>query len=692
MTDLSRTRNIGIIAHIDAGKTTATERMLFFTGREHKIGQVDEGTAKMDWMEEEQSRGITITSAATACTWDKHTIQIIDTPGHVDFTVEVERSLRVLDGAVGVFCGVGGVQSQSETVWYQADRYRVPRIAFVNKLDRKGANYFNVIDDIRETFASTHPVAVQMPVGAEEEFSGTVDLLEMKLWKYVDTGKGVDVTVTEVPDDLREEAEVYRKLLEEHLENHVESYLEERLLAEDDAPATAEQLRRGIREGVLNHHVVPVLCGTALKNKGVHQLLDAIVAYLPSPLDVPPVKGTHPKTGKIEERPSDPKAPFAALAFKIAADPHGDLTYVRVYSGTAKEGDQVYNPATKKAERLNRIFQMHADERIQVSEIGPGSICGVIGMRDTGTGDTLCDRGHPILLEKVRFAETVISQAIEPKTASDRDKLIAALERLSKEDPTFSSRIDEETDQILIAGMGELHLEVQAGRLEREFRVSANIGKPRVAYRQSIERRASASSEFSQQIGGKVQAGHVSLEVLPNPDVRAIEFENEISTELIPKVFHPAILDGVRNAAEGGGSLGYPLIRVKVVLKGGSFHATESTELGFTRAGALAFDEALEKAGTVLLEPIMKLTLVLPTEYMSGVIADLNTRRARILSMQSDKSPAEIQALVPLASIFGYTTALRSLTQGRCQPPVLEPSDFAPVPADIAEEIFEVGG
>ncbi len=689
MIDLSRIRNIGIIAHIDAGKTTTTERVLFFTGREHKIGQVDEGTAKMDWMEEEQSRGITITSAATTASWRDHEIQIIDTPGHVDFTVEVERSLRVLDGAVGVFCGVAGVQAQSETVWYQADRYGVPRIAFVNKLDRKGADYYRVVDDVRAKFSTAHPIAIQMPIVVEEVIEGIVDLVDRRFWTYRDTDKGVEVEVGDIPEEHLEEAGVLRKVLEEELAEHVESIAEKYI--EGDAITDAE-LKAGLREGVLHHHVVPVLAGSSLKNKGVHQLLDAIVDFLPSPLDVPPVRGLHPKSEKEEERLPSDDAPFSALAFKVASDPHGDLTYIRVYSGTAKEGDQVFNPAVKKAERINRMFRMHADEREQLSKVSAGAICAVIGLRETGTGDTLCDRAHPIILEKPRFAETVLSQAIEPKTASDRDKLIASLEKLAKEDPTFSYRIDEETDQILIRGMGELHLEVQCRRLDREFRVAANVGKPRVTYRQSIQRQARGDVRFSRQIGGRMHAGHVTLEVFPNPEDRAVEIDNRMSKEDVPLEFHGAILDGVKNALEGGGSLGYPLIRMKVVLLGGSFHQTESTEIGFTTAAAHAFDEALEEAGAVLLEPIMKLTLALPSEYLSGVIGDLNTRRAKILEMHSDREPAVIAATVPLGEIFGYTTVLRSLTQGRAQPPMLEPFDFDAVPESLAEKIFEIGG
>ena len=686
--DLSTIRNIGIIAHIDAGKTTVTERILYFSGREHRIGAVDEGTAKMDWMEEEQSRGITITSAATTCEWKKHTIQIIDTPGHVDFTVEVERSLRVLDGAVGIFCGVAGVQSQSETVWRQADRYGVPRIAFVNKLDRKGADYFRVVDDIREKLGA-NTAAAQIPIGNEEDYCGVIDLVEMKAYRYTDAaGGGVDVTEIDIPDDLQEEAEVLRSQLIEQVAEFVEPLMEKYLAEEAIEP---EELHAAIREAVIRQEIVPVFCGTALKSKGVHQLLDAILHYLPSPIDLPPVKGTNPKTEKEEERPPDPGAPFSALAFKIASDPHGDLTYVRVYSGTAKLGQQVFNATRKKAERLNRIFQMHADERIQIEEIQAGTICAVIGLRDTSTGDTLCDKGKPLLLESPRFAETVISQAIEPKSSADRDKLVASLEKLGKEDPTFSYRIDEETDQILIAGMGELHLEVQSRRLGREFRVEANIGKPRVSYRQSIQSAARGEGRVSKPIGGKTQSGHVIVEIEPNPDERTVVVESQLSADDVPKEFHPAIVEGVENAVEGGGSLGYPLINVRVRIVGGSFQPTESSELAYTMAASHAFDEALDKAGTELLEPIMKLELALPAEYLSGVIADLNTRRARILEMRSELDPAEISATVPLGKIFGYTTTLRSLTQGRAQPPVLEPHDFQPVPADIAERIFEVG-
>ena len=685
--DLSKIRNIGMIAHIDAGKTTVTEQVLFITGKEYKVGQVDEGTAKMDWMEEEQSRGITITSAATTCLWRKHQIQVIDTPGHVDFTVEVERSLRVLDGAVGIFCGVAGVQPQSETVWHQADRYSVPRIAFVNKLDRKGADYFRVLDDIGEKFSGT-PLAIQMPLGSEDRFDGVIDLVEMKALVYEEGDQGIELTTGDIPAEHRDEAAVLRQELEEKVADHVESLAEKYI---EEVPITTELLKSAIREGVIAQSLIPVLAGTALRNKGVEPLLDAIIDYLPAPPDLPAVVGFHPHTEKEERRGPSVKEPFCALAFKIASDPHGDLTYLRAYSGKVAAGEQVYNPVRKKSERLNRIFQMHANDRIQLPEIRAGDICAVVGLKNTVTGDTLCPKNHPIVLEAPSFAETVISQSIEPKSAVDRDRLLQALDRLVREDPTFSSKIDEETDQILIAGMGELHLEIQLHRIRREFKVEANVGKPRVAYRQSILIPARGEAKFGKPVGGREQSGHVILEVVQNPEERAIEIENRISPDDIPAKYHAAVVEGVRNAAEAGGSLGYPLIHVKVVLLSGSHHSTESSDLGYSAAASQAFDQALEVAGTVLLEPIMKLTLAMPAEYLSGVIADLNTRRAKILRMQSETSPAVIEATVPMAEIFQYTTDIRSLTQGRCQPPILEPCEFAPVPDSVANRIFETG-
>jgi len=683
--DLATTRNIGIIAHIDAGKTTVTENVLYFTGMEHKVGRVDDGTTTTDWREEEQLRGITITSAAVTCFWRDHRIQIIDTPGHVDFTAEVERSLRVLDGAVGVFCGVAGVQPQSETVWRQADRYAIPRLAFVNKLDRVGSDYFRVVEEICERFAAT-AVAVQLPIGREDRFVGVVDLVAMEAVKYEADGPRVQPVRGPIPAELREEAEVLRKELEEKVSEHVDSLMVKYV---EEEPIGADELRAGIRKAVLDHKIVPVLCGTALRSKGVHELLDAVVDYLPSPADLPPVQGIHPKHERAETRAPDPEAPFAALCFKIDADAHGDLTYVRVYSGTAREGDQVFNPARKRAERLNRLYEMYANHRKALEAIRAGDICAVVGLKESYTGDTLCDRAHPIVLEAPKFAETVISQAIEPKSSADRDKLLAALARLAREDPTFSAKIDEESDQILISGMGELHLDIKRNRVLRDFNVAANVGKPRVSYRQSVERTGRGEGRFSRPIGGRDHFGHVILELHPNAGDASLQVENRLTSDQVPKAFHPSILEGVRSAAESGGSLGYPLIRVRAVVIGASHHATTSSEVGYRAAAAQAFDHALEAAGTVLLEPIMRLTLVLPPEYLSGVIGDLNSRRARILKMRSDLSPALIEATVPLAEIFGYTTTLRSLTQGRADSPILEPHDFAPVPPEIAARMFE---
>jgi elongation factor G len=684
---LQRTRNIGIIAHIDAGKTTTTERILFYTGKVHRPGEVHEGTATMDWMVQERERGITITAAATTCFWRDHRINIIDTPGHVDFTVEVERSLRVLDGGVVVFDGVQGVEPQSETVWRQADKYRVPRICFINKLDRIGANYVRAIEMIRERLRA-QPTAIQWPIGLESEFRGIIDLIEFRAKIYHDD-LGQHIEDTEVPPEYVEVAQEWRhKLIEQIVETDEELMLR---YLEGEEP-TPEELRRALREATIRGQLYPVLCGSALKNKGVQLLLDAIVDYLPSPLDIPPVKGTHPVTGEELTREADDEAPFAALAFKIQSDPHvGRLTYVRVYSGRLHSSSYVYNSTKGERERISRLLRMHANHREEVEWIGAGDICAVIGLKKTFTGDTLCDPDHPILLEPIQFPEPVISVAVEPKTRADQDKLAIALQRLAEEDPTFQVRTDPESGQTIISGMGELHLEVIVDRMQREFKVAANIGRPQVAYKETITRPVRVEGRFVRQTGGRGQYGHVWLELEPLPRGSGFVFEDRIVGGVVPKEYIPAVEAGIREAMQSGGVSGYPVIDLKAVLVDGSYHEVDSSEMAFKIAASMALKEGVRRGNPVVLEPIMRVEVVVPEEFTGDVIGDLNARRGRIEGMEMRAGAQVIRAMVPLATMFGYATDLRSMTQGRGTY-TMEFDHYAPVPESIAQELMAKAG
>ncbi|MBO9358964.1 MAG: elongation factor G [Thermomicrobium sp.] len=684
---LQRTRNIGIIAHIDAGKTTTTERILFYTGKVHRPGEVHEGTATMDWMVQERERGITITAAATTCFWRDHRINIIDTPGHVDFTVEVERSLRVLDGGVVVFDGVQGVEPQSETVWRQADKYRVPRICFINKLDRIGANYVRAIEMIRERLRA-QPAAIQWPIGLESEFRGIIDLIEFRAKIYHDD-LGQHIEDTEVPPEYVEVAQEWRhKLIEQIVETDEELMLR---YLEGEEP-TPEELRRALREATIRGQLYPVLCGSALKNKGVQLLLDAIVDYLPSPLDIPPVKGTHPVTGEELTREADDEAPFAALAFKIQSDPHvGRLTYVRVYSGRLHSSSYVYNSTKGERERISRLLRMHANHREEVEWIGAGDICAVIGLKKTFTGDTLCDPDHPILLEPIQFPEPVISVAVEPKTRADQDKLAIALQRLAEEDPTFQVRTDPESGQTIISGMGELHLEVIVDRMQREFKVAANIGRPQVAYKETITRPVRVEGRFVRQTGGRGQYGHVWLELEPLMRGSGFVFEDRIVGGVVPKEYIPAVEAGIREAMQSGGVSGYPVIDLKAVLVDGSYHEVDSSEMAFKIAASMALKEGVRRGNPVILEPIMRVEVVVPEEFTGDVIGDLNARRGRIEGMEMRAGAQVIRAMVPLATMFGYATDLRSMTQGRGTY-TMEFDHYAPVPESIAQELMAKAG
>jgi len=679
---LDRIRNIGIVAHIDAGKTTTTERILFYTGRVHRIGEVDEGSATMDWMVQERERGITITSAATTCTWRDHRINIIDTPGHVDFTVEVERSLRVLDGTVVVLSAVEGVQPQSETVWRQADRYRVPRVLYVNKMDRTGADFLRTVQMVRDRLGA-NAVPVQLPVGAEDSFQGVIDLIRMKSILYLDD-LGTRSDETDIPPEMREVAERWRERLVEAAAEMDDAlthkYLEGRTLSE-------EELRRGLRAGTLSYKLVPVLAGSSFRNKGVQPLLDAVVDYLPSPVDVPAVEGRHPRTGEVERRRPDPAEPFAALAFKIVTDPYvGKLTYFRVYSGTLTAGSYVYNPGKDRKERVSRLLQMHANHREDIPEVTAGNVVAAVGLRETTTGDTLCDADRPIVLEAMQFPEPVIAVAVEPRSKADEDKLTAALAKLAEEDPTFKVRFDPETGQTLIAGMGELHLEIIVDRMLREFNVQANVGRPQVAYKETIRQRARAEGRYVRQTGGRGQYGHCELLLEPLPRGSGIEFEDEIRGGAIPKEFIPPVEAGVREAAESGVLAGYPVVDFRARLVDGSYHEVDSSEIAFKIAGSLAFKEAAARARPVLLEPVMKVEVVTPEPYMGDVIGDLNARRGRIEGIEQQGNARLVRALVPLAEMFGYATALRSATQGRATY-TMEPSHYEEVPANIADEV-----
>jgi elongation factor G len=681
---LDRFRNIGIMAHIDAGKTTATERILYYTGRTHKIGEVHEGGATMDWMVQEQERGITITSAATTAFWNGHRINIIDTPGHVDFTVEVERSLRVLDGAVAVFDSVAGVQPQSETVWRQADKYRVPRIAFVNKMDRVGADFFKAIQTMVDRLGA-RPVAIQIPVGAEDGFEGVVDLVEMKLLRYVDP-LGMQWEESAPEGELAELAEEYRHALIEAVADHDEEIM---LAFLEDEPVETERLKAAIRAATLDLSITPVTCGSAFKNKGVQPLLDAIIDYLPSPLDVPPVEGTDPKTGETLTRETDLGAPFAALAFKVMSDPYvGKLTYFRVYSGTLRAGSHVYNATTGRKERVGRILQMHANSREERESVGAGEIAAAVGLKKTTTGDTLADDKTPVLLESIEFPQPVIEVAVEPKTKADQDKLATALARLSDEDPTFRVKTDEETGQTLIAGMGELHLEIIVDRLLREFSVDANVGKPQVAYRETIRKRLEkVQGKFVRQTGGRGQYGDAVIALGPNEPGAGYAFENKIVGGAIPKEYIPSIDAGIQEAMANGVLAGFPVVDIKVSLIDGSYHDVDSSEMAFKIAGSMAFKNGMAKADPVLLEPIFAVEVTVPEEYMGDVIGDLNSRRGRIEGMEPRGNAQVITARVPLSQMFGYATDVRSMSQGRATYS-MQFLRYEEVPKSLAESII----
>jgi len=684
-TPIERVRNIGIMAHIDAGKTTTTERVLFYTGINYKIGEVHEGTATMDWMVQEQERGITITSAATTCFWRDCRVNIIDTPGHVDFTIEVERSLRVLDGAVAVFCAVGGVEPQSETVWRQADKYRVPRIAFINKMDRVGAEFERVLEEMREKLKAT-PLLLQLPVGAEDKFTGVIDLIEEKALIWDEDRLGANFKVEEIPAALKEQAAGYRDKLIEILADHDEHLME--LYLEGKTPEP-DKIRAAIRAATLKMAITPVLLGSAFRNKGVQPMLDAVVDYLPSPLDLPAVKGT--VDGKEQERPPQDKAPFSALAFKIMTDQFiGTLTFIRVYSGKLESGSSVLNSTRGRRERIGRLVKMHANKREEISEVYAGDICAV-GLRDTNTGDTLCDPAHPIVLESIEFPEPVIQIAIEPKTKADQEKLSEALQKLAKEDPSFRVSVNKETAQTLIAGMGELHLEIIVDRMLREFKVDANVGKPQVAYRETIRRASEAEGRFVRQTGGHGQFGVVDLRIEPLEKGGGFEFVDGTKGGSIPRNFIPSIEDGVKEAMENGMLAGYPMVDIRATVTDGKYHEVDSSEIAFRIAGAMAFKEACEKASPVLLEPVMDVEVVTPQEFMGDVIGDLNSRRGKILDMEGRAGAQVIEARVPLANMFGYATRLRSMTQGRANY-TMQFGVYEPVPQNIFEELTARSG
>ncbi|MFN3430544.1 MAG: elongation factor G [Candidatus Sericytochromatia bacterium] len=681
---LERTRNIGIAAHIDAGKTTTTERILYYTGKTHKIGEVHEGAATMDYMVQEQERGITITSAATTCMWKDHRINIIDTPGHVDFTIEVERSLRVLDGVVTVFCSVGGVQPQTETVWRQANRYKVPRIVFVNKMDRVGADFFRVMDQMKNRLKA-RPVPIQIPIGAEDNFKGVVDLIDMKAIRYYDD-EGKDERIEEIPADLVDQAKEYRTAMIEAAAEQNDEYMMKYLEGEE---LTKDEIINGLRLGTLNLTIVPMTCGSAFKNKGVQPMLDAVLAFLPAPTDVEDVKGTNPDTNEEDTRATSDEAPFSALAFKIITDPFvGKLTFFRVYSGKLASGSYVLNSVKGNRERISRILQMHANTRQELDEIFAGDIAAGVGLKATITGDTLCDEKHPIILEKMDFPEPVIHVAIEPKTKADQDKLGIALGKLAEEDPSFRVRNDHETGQTIISGMGELHLEIIVDRLLREFKVEANVGKPQVAYRETIRKTVKQEGRFVRQSGGRGQFGHVWIEISPNEEGKGFQFINKIVGGLIPKEYIPAVENGTREACEGGVIAGFPLIDVKVTLFDGSYHDVDSNEMAFKIAGSMALKEGAAKAGAVILEPIMKVEVVVPEENTGDVIGDLQgRRRGMVEGMEVAMGLQTIRLQVPLAEMFGYSTDLRSATQGRGTY-AMEPSHYAECPKNVAEAII----
>ena len=691
---LENTRNIGIMAHIDAGKTTTTERILYYTGVNYKIGETHEGTATMDWMAQEQERGITITSAATTCYWKgtkdqfpQTRINIIDTPGHVDFTVEVERSLRVLDGSVTVMCAKGGVEPQSETVWRQADHYKVPRMIYVNKMDIMGADFFNVLNMIHDRL-KCNAVPIQLPIGSEETFKGIIDLVEMDADIYYDE-LGKDMRVEPIPEDMMELAQEYRTKLLDACADLDEEIM---MLVLDEQPVPQELIRKALRKGTIENLLVPVTCGTSYKNKGVQKLLDAIVDYMPSPVDIPAIQGVNPDTDEEDERPASDEAPFSALAFKIATDPFvGRLSFVRVYSGVLNTGTTVLNSTKKQKERIGRILQMHANHREDIECCYSGDICAVIGLKNSTTGDTLCDEKHPIILKSMEFPEPVIRVAIEPKTKAGQEKMGIALMKLAEEDPTFKTYTDEETGQTIIAGMGELHLEIIVDRLLREYKVEANVGAPQVAYKETIKKSVEQDTKYARQSGGKGQYGHVKIRVEPNESGKGYEFVNAIVGGAIPKEYIPAVDAGIQGAMQAGVLAGYPVVDVKVTLYDGSYHEVDSSEMAFKIAGSMAFKEACRKASPVLLEPIMKVDVIAPDDYLGTVIGDLNSRRGQIQGQESRPGATQIDALVPLANMFGYATDLRSSTQGRGQYS-MEPHSYVEIPKSIADKIIAERG
>lgn len=680
---LENTRNIGIMAHIDAGKTTTTERILYYTGVNHKIGETHEGSATMDWMAQEQERGITITSAATTCYWAGHRLNIIDTPGHVDFTVEVERSLRVLDGSVTVLCAKGGVEPQSETVWRQADNYKVPRMAYVNKMDIMGANFYRVVDMMKDRL-KCNAVPIQLPIGAEDDFKGIIDLVEMKAYIYYDD-LGKDIRVEEIPEDMKEKAQQYHDDMVEHVAEMDEELMMKYL---DGEELTQEEIKSCIRKSTIANTMVPVTCGTSYKNKGVQKLLDAIIDYMPSPLDVPAIKGVNPDTDEEEERPSSDDEPFSALAFKIATDPFvGKLAFFRVYSGVINQGDTVLNATKDNRERFGRIVQMHANHRKDLTTVYSGDIAAAVGLKNTTTGDTLCDEKHPIILESMEFPEPVIQLAIEPKTKAGQEKMGIALAKLAEEDPTFKTWTDDETGQTIIAGMGELHLDIIVDRLLREFKVEANVGAPQVAYKETIKGNADIDYKYKKQSGGSGQYGHVKIRVEPNESGKGYEFKNAVVGGSIPKEYIPAVDAGIQGAMKAGILAGYEVVDVKVELYDGSYHEVDSSEMAFKIAGSIAFKEALKQANAILMEPVMKVAVIVPDEYTGTVIGDLSSRRGQIQGQESRTGTVQVDALVPLSEMFGYTSDLRSNTQGRGQY-TMEPHSYQEVPKSIAEKIM----
>ena len=675
------------MAHIDAGKTTTTERILFYTGRTHKLGEVHEGAATMDWMVQEQERGITITSAATTCFWKGTRINIIDTPGHVDFTVEVERSLRVLDGSVTVMCAKGGVEPQSETVWRQADTYHVPRMIYVNKMDIMGADFYNVVNMVHERLKA-NAVPIQLPIGKEADFRGIVDLIEMNADVYYDE-LGQDMRVEPIPENMREMAEEYRMKLLEAVSDFDDEIMEKYLEGE---PVSSDAIKAAIRKATIANEMVPVVCGTSYRNKGVQKLIDAIVDFMPSPLDIPPIKGTDPKTGEEDERPADDNAPFSALAFKIMTDPYvGRLSFFRVYSGTAEAGATVVNPVKRQRERLGRILQMHANHREDIDKVYTGDIAAAVGLKNTTTGDTLCDADHQIILESMEFPEPVIRVAIEPRTKAGQEKMAIALQKLAEEDPTFKTYTDEETGQTIIAGMGELHLEIIVDRLLREFKVEANVGRPQVSYKETIKKEADVDCKYARQSGGKGQYGHVKIRIEPNESGKGYEFLNEITGGVIPKEFIPAVDAGIQGAMQAGVVAGFPVVDVKVHLYDGSFHEVDSSEMAFKIAGSMAFKEAMAKADPTILEPIMKVTVIGPDEYMGDIIGDISSRRGSVTGTDIQNGTVRVTCDVPLSTMFGYSTDLRSKTQGRSNYS-MEPSHFVELPRNLRDEIVRTHG